>query len=101
MLNNLTEMAARVLEGKIVLITGATGTIGAALTTRLLKFNPAAIRLLDHNEEKTFFTNLRYGKDNRVRSLLGDIRDRERMQRALQNVDIVFHCAALKHVGIS
>jgi FlaA1/EpsC-like NDP-sugar epimerase len=100
MLGNLDEKASAIVNGKIVLITGAAGTVGRALTERLLTLNPRAIRLLDHNEEESFDLSLRYGSRENVRILLGDIRDRERMKRAIQGVDLVFHTAALKHVGL-
>jgi UDP-N-acetylglucosamine 4,6-dehydratase/5-epimerase len=100
MLRDLDEKAAAIIAGKVVLVTGAAGTVGRALTSRLLSFNPRAIRLLDHNEEESFHLSLLYGSKENVRILLGDIRDRERMKRAIQGVDLVFHAAALKHVGL-
>jgi FlaA1/EpsC-like NDP-sugar epimerase len=100
MMQDLDRKVAELLGGKNVLVTGAAGTVGTALTRRLLEFKPKVIRLLDHNEEETFFLGVTFGSHPNIRPLLGDIRDRERMKRAIQDVDFVFHAAALKHVGI-
>jgi FlaA1/EpsC-like NDP-sugar epimerase len=83
-----------------VLITGGAGTIGSALARRLVQYPAKAIRLLDHNEERSFYLELAFRQYGQVRVLLGDIRDRSRMIRAMQNVDIVLHTAALKHVEL-
>ncbi|HLY11280.1 MAG TPA: polysaccharide biosynthesis protein [Planctomycetota bacterium] len=100
MLQDLDRKVAEFIAGKNILITGAAGTVGTALTRRLLAFKPKVIRLLDHNEEDTFFLGITFGNNPNVRPLLGDIRDRERMKRAIQDVDVVFHAAALKHVSV-
>jgi UDP-N-acetylglucosamine 4,6-dehydratase/5-epimerase len=98
--SDLDTRVDRLVRGKVVLITGGTGTIGAALVRRLLRYEPQGIRILDHNEERTFFIEMEYKGHANVRPLLGDIRDRSRMTRALQGVHIVFHTAALKHVEL-
>jgi len=100
MLSDLEKRVALAVKGQTILVTGAAGTIGSALTERLLQFDPKVVRLLDQDEERTFFLDLDWSKDQRVRTLLGDVRDRERMNRALHGVDIVIHTAALKHVGL-
>ena len=98
MLTNLTDRVARCVSGKTVLITGGAGSIGSALAARLARYDVKALRLLDHDEEAAFYLNLAYRGHDKVRVLLGDVRDRNRMVRALQGVDIVVHAAALKHV---
>lgn len=100
MLTNLSERVARCVRGKTVLITGGAGTIGSALARRLVSHEAKAIRLLDHNEERAFYLNLAHREHGNIRVLLGDIRDRTRMVRAMKGVDIVIHTAALKHVGM-
>lgn len=100
MIEHLDRLASAAIKDKTVLITGAAGTIGAALARRVLDYEPKALRLLDNDEEKSFFLNLKYRERSNVRVLLGDVRDRERMQRAAHGVDILFHTAALKHVGL-
>src|SRR3989344_5477740 len=85
-------------QDKTILVTGGTGSIGAELVRQLLKYKPKQIRVLSRNETRQYhlLEALRYPKN--LRMLIGDIRDRERLQLAFKNVDIVFHAAALKHV---
>jgi UDP-N-acetylglucosamine 4,6-dehydratase/5-epimerase len=99
-LRDLVQRQEAAIKGKRILITGAAGTIGNVLCDRLLTLNPGVVRLLDHDEERAFYLDLKHRGNPRVRVLLGDIRDRDRMQRAIQDIDIVFHTAALKHVGL-
>ena len=86
-------------KSKKILITGGTGSLGQALTKRLLKTDADAIRIFSRNENKqtTMASEI---KDDRLRFLIGDIRDLPRLIRALEDVDIVFHTAALKHVPV-
>lgn len=97
-------------KGKKILIIGGTGTVGKTLFYRLLKENPKVIRLLSRDEHKQFVleNELRIIKstDNgaeipsiaNVRFLIGDVRDKERVMRAMEGIDIVFNVAAMKHV---
>ena len=87
------------LNGKTVLITGGTGSLGQALTKRLLKTKVKTIRILSRNENKQFEMESKF-KNKKLRFLVGDIRDLPRLYRAFENVDIVFHTAALKHVPV-
>ncbi len=88
-----------VLRGKKILITGGTGSLGTALTKRLLKEDVDVIRIFSRNENKQVMMQEQFS-DSRLRFFIGDVRDRERLQRALQDVDILFHAAALKHVPV-
>ena len=85
------------LDGKKVLITGGTGSLGQALTQRILNSDVEQIRILSRNEFKQVSMESTI-RDERLRFLIGDVRDKERLVRALEDVDIVFHAAALKHV---
>ena len=85
-------------EGKTILVTGGTGSIGSQVVRHLLNFNPKQIRVFSRDESKQFYLKHRLNDDQRVRMLLGDIRDEQRLTRAMEGVNIVFHCAALKHV---
>ncbi|MDG5776181.1 SDR family NAD(P)-dependent oxidoreductase [Haloarculaceae archaeon H-GB1-1] len=88
------------LNGKNVLITGGAGSVGRALVSRFLSENPNVVRILDNNEPG--LTELKSQLDDeRCRYLLGDIRDKDRLMRAMENIDIVVHTAAMKHVDIS
>lgn len=87
-------------EGKTILITGGTGSLGTALTKRLLSTNVSKIRIFSRDEWKQ--TNMKSKlTDKRLRFLIGDIRDKDRLNRAMEDVDIVFHAAALKHVPVA
>ena len=84
-------------EKSRILITGGTGSLGQALTKRLLKFNVESIRILSRNENKQIEMESRFN-DKRIRFFLGDIRDKDRLVTAFEDIDYVFHAAALKHV---
>ena len=88
------------LKDKIILITGGCGTLGQAVTTELLEYNPKAIRLFDNSEYFHWHMKRKF-TDPRLRFQIGDIRDRNRLFRAMTGVDIVIHTAALKHVDLA
>ncbi len=86
-------------EGKKILVTGGTGSLGQALTRRLLKSNADSIRIYSRNENNQVSMASQLS-DERLRFLVGDIRDYSRLVRAMEDIDIVFHAAALKHVPV-
>ena len=86
-------------ENKKVLITGGTGSLGNALTKRLLNLNVDTVRIFSRNESKQISMESEI-KDDRVRFLIGDVRDLPRLEKAMEGIDIVFHAAALKHVPV-
>jgi len=86
-------------HGKTVLVTGGVGSIGSYLVKELLKYEPKSVRVFDNNESGLF--DLEQELDPRkLRSFVGDIRDKDRLTMAMEDVDIVFHAAALKHVPL-
>ena len=87
-------------KDKIILITGGSGFLGQALTKRLLTLNPKAIRIFSRDESKQELMEEHF-QDKRLRFFIGDIRDKERLKRAMKDVDIVIHTAALKRVPIA
>lgn len=87
-------------NGKRILITGAAGTVGREIVKQLLSFRPAELRLMDNNESETFFLMEEY-RDQNVYCFLGDVRDREKVQKLSESIDITIHCAAFKHVILS
>ena len=84
-------------KNKKILITGGTGSLGQALTKRLLSLDVDTVRILSRNENKQIEMESKF-HDSRLRFFIGDVRDRERLNLAFENVDYVFHAAALKHV---
>ena len=86
-------------KNKKILITGGTGSLGNALTQRLLEQGVDTIRIFSRNESKQLEMESKFN-DDRLRFLIGDVRDYERLERAVEDIDIVFHAAALKHVPV-
>ena len=87
-------------KNKIILITGGTGYLGRTLTKRILQYNPQSIRLFSRDEVKHHKTQLYFNYDDRLRNLIGDVRDYKRLKKAMDGVDIVIHAAALKRLDI-
>jgi FlaA1/EpsC-like NDP-sugar epimerase len=87
------------LKDKTVLITGGSGSLGQALARKFLEYNPSTIRIFSNDENGLVEMRRKLGNE-RLRYLHGDIRERGRLRRALDGVDIVIHAAALKHVDV-
>ncbi len=86
-------------DDKTILITGGTGSVGRAIAESLLNDTEArVIRILSRDEEKQRAMSHEIEDNGRFRYLIGDVRDLPRLKRAMENVDIVFHAAALKQV---
>mgnify|MGYP003956166193 FL=1 len=86
-------------ENKKILITGGTGSLGTALTARLLKTDVDIIRIFSRDELKQSQMKSQFNND-RLRFLIGDVRDKERLEKAVEDVNIVIHTAALKQVPV-
>lgn len=93
------------LSNKSILITGGTGSLGKALTRHILDMYPDVKRLVifSRDEQKQFVMAQEYPYDNypQVRFFIGDVRDYDRVKRALKGIDYVIHAAAMKHVPIA
>ncbi|AXO13650.1 SDR family NAD(P)-dependent oxidoreductase [Thalassospira indica] len=86
---------------KRILVTGACGSVGSALVERLLE-NGDTVCAFDQSENGLFRLDQEFSDySSQLRLFLGDIRDKERLQLAMEGVDVVYHCAALKHVYLS
>ncbi|MFC0562370.1 SDR family NAD(P)-dependent oxidoreductase [Halalkalibacter alkalisediminis] len=85
-------------KDKKILIIGGTGTIGQSLVKQILKEQPNVIRILSRDEYKQFTLQNELGKRSDIRFLIGDVRDYDRVLSAMQDIDYVFHVAAMKHV---
>ena len=89
-------------KDKTILVLGGTGSIGTETVAQLLKLEPKAIRILSNSENELWSTRQKFIKfEDKIRYLLGDIRNYERINRAMKEVDYVFNAAAIKHVPIS
>lgn len=89
------------IRGKQILVTGGCGSIGSQITKRALDLGADTVRILENNEAGLFELQREIDDTSRLRTLLGDIRDRDRLRLALEGIDIVFHAAALKHVELN
>lgn len=90
-----------IFRGKNILVTGGTGSIGSEIVRRLLKHKPRVVRVLSNDENGLF--NLQQelaSHSSNVRFLVGDVKDKERLRRAVEGIDLIFHSAALKHVPL-
>lgn len=87
------------LHNSSILVTGGTGSFGHAfLPMTLKKYNPKKIIIFSRDEMKQWEMAKTYGNDSRVRFFIGDVRDRDRLYRALDGIDYVVHAAATKIV---
>lgn len=86
-------------DGKVVLVTGATGSFGRRFLRRLLDHSSVAkLIVLSRDELKQLEVRKEFNDDPRLRFFLGDVRDRDRVYRAFDGVDVVVHAAALKQI---
>jgi FlaA1/EpsC-like NDP-sugar epimerase len=86
-------------NNKRILVTGCCGTVGAELCKQLLgnKYKIAELIGIDNNESELLYSEQRFSMRN-ARFILGDVRDRDQLSNVMDGIDIVFHCAGLKHV---
>ena len=98
--SKLKNQLKKDLKNKVVLITGGAGSIGSALAQELLKYPIKSLRVLDIDEHALFKLK-RKVKNKKLRTLLGSILNRERVDMACSKVDIIIHTAAIKNIEIS
>ena len=86
-------------ENSSILVTGGTGSFGNAFLRKTLdKYNPRKIVIFSRDEMKQWEMARKFENKSRVRFMLGDVRDRNRLSRALDGIDYVVHAAAMKIV---
>jgi UDP-glucose 4-epimerase len=85
------------IKGKVIMVTGGTGSFGTAVTEALLRLNPKQVIIFSRDEKKQFDMGNQFD-DPRLSFVIGDVRDRESVDHAMAGVDYVFHAAALKQV---
>ena len=96
----ISKVIKNAYKNKGILVTGGTGSIGLALVKQLISCKPKSIKVLTNDENSIFDSGKIIGENKLIKYIVGDIRDKERCQLALRNVDIVFHAAAMKHIDI-
>ena len=87
------------LKDKTILVTGGTGSFGRKFVSKVLEMDVKKVIVFSRDELKQYEMAQEY-TDPRIRFFIGDVRDKERLFRAFDGVDVVIHAAALKHVGI-
>jgi FlaA1/EpsC-like NDP-sugar epimerase len=89
-----------ILKGKTILITGGTGYLGQALIAEILKYDPQSIRVFSRDEVKHHKLQEKFLHNEKIRNFIGDVRDYQRLLRAMRKADIVIHAAALKRLDL-
>src|SRR3989344_937397 len=92
------SMYNNVLDGKNILITGGTGSLGNDILKELVNYSPNKVIVLSRDENKQFHMKNLWGKYPYIDFVLGDIRDAHRMMEVTKEIDIIIHAAALKHI---
>nr|WP_068129426.1 nucleoside-diphosphate sugar epimerase/dehydratase [Nosocomiicoccus ampullae] len=101
-----TAMISKQLTGKVVLITGAGGSIGSEICRQICKFGPERIILLGHGENSIYLIHRelteQYGEAIDIVPIIADIKDKERMEKVMEKYKpfAVYHAAAHKHVPL-
>jgi len=107
-MQEIKKQLENTFKNKKILVTGGTGFIGSEIVRRLLDYKPKVVRIFSNDEDNTFRmmhevddsgTKMMHEIADR-RFLIGDIRDKERVLLAMEDIDIVYHAAALKHVPL-
>lgn len=86
------------INGKTILVTGGTGSFGKRFISKVLEYDIKKVIVFSRDELKQYEMAQEY-TDPRIRFFIGDVRDKDRLYRAFDGVDIVIHAAALKHVA--
>ena len=97
---SISKKISNELKNKTILVTGGAGSIGSHLVKKILDYPVKSVRVLDIDEHALFRLN-RDVNDSRLRLLLGSILDKDRVEMAGNDVDIIFHLAAIKNIEIS
>ena len=95
-----SKKISKELKNKTILVTGGAGSIGAHLVKKILDYPVKSVRVLDIDEHALFRLN-RDVNNSRLRLLLGSVLDKDRVEMAGNDVDIIFHLAAIKNIEIS
>jgi FlaA1/EpsC-like NDP-sugar epimerase len=96
----MEKQLEKLFRNKKILVTGGTGCIGSEIVRNLLLYNPKVVRIFSNDEDSTFRLIQELDERSNIRFLIGDIRDKERLSLAMEDIDLVYHAAALKHVPL-
>jgi len=106
-MKNAEQQFEKMFRNKKILVTGGTGCIGSEIVRSLLKYKPKVVRIFSNDEDNTYRMMNEVGDGSKMmheisdlRFLIGDVRDKERLMLAMEDIDIVYHAAALKHVPL-
>lgn len=88
-----------IFKNKNILVTGGCGSIGSEIVRQLFRLDPKVVRVFERSESAHFRLSQEI-QSKKLRPLIGDIRDKRRVDRAMEGIDIVFHAAAMKHVPL-
>ena len=88
------------IEGKTILVTGGTGSIGSEIVRQVLEFDPKMVRVMSRTEHMQYALMQQLGRLPNLVCFIGDVRSPERLNRAAVEADVIFHVAAMKHVPI-
>jgi FlaA1/EpsC-like NDP-sugar epimerase len=104
------EACSGLLQGRVILVTGASGSIGSELCRQILRFGPQRLLMVDKSENGLFTMQLMYKEyleesglsEDRAACVIADVTDRDRMEAliASERPQIIFHAAAYKHVPL-
>ena len=89
-----------IFSEKTILVTGGTGSIGSGIVRKVLQYEPKVVRVFSNDENGLFNLRQELPDHSHLRFLVGDVRDMERLRMAAQDIDFIFHAAALKHVPL-
>ena len=87
-----------IFQGKRILVTGGTGSFGHFITKELIAFHPAEIRVFSRDEKKQDDMRREFENQVNVTLVIGDVRDANAVRKAVRDIDLIFHAAALKQV---
>lgn len=88
-------------KNKTILVTGGTGSIGSEVVKALISLGPKEVIVFSRDEYKQHQLRYKYSKYKNISYIIGDVRDLEKIMSVSRGVDMLFHCAALKHVPVS
>lgn len=91
-------MISKAISGKRILVTGGTGSFGQMFVGEILKLGPKEIIVFSRDEDKQGSMRLQYKGEDKIRFVLGDIRDFRSVREVVRGVDIIVHAAALKWI---